>query len=189
MHFNDLIIIIKSYLDSFERSLMFSLKNFTTTGFGLLCLFAIATSPLFALPPSCFLLAVKSKKVLVVEDMKTTRMVIEARLENLGLTIEMAEDGEIGLAKAKSQKYDLIVTDWSMPKMNGVAMAEEIRKFDQLTPIVLQTSTRSVPDDLRKFFLPGEFGIMDKWSNHMEIPEEKLIRMLSTVWKIDLSEK
>ena len=59
------------------------------------------------------------KKILVIDDETELLKLIQARLESKGYTVVAAGDGEEGLAKLKTEKPDLIITDIAMPKMDG----------------------------------------------------------------------
>jgi len=82
-------------------------------------------------------------KILVVDDMSTMRRIIKNLLNQLGYkNIEEAEDGQIGLQKLRSSKFDFVVTDWNMPNMTGLEMVKEIRKDPKLKhlPILMVTA-------------------------------------------------
>jgi len=90
----------------------------------------------------------KNLKLLYVEDDKAAR---EAMLEILDLffdDISVAVDGEDGLHKFKSNAIDMIFTDISMPKMNGLEMISEIRKVNDDIPVVILSA-----HDESKFFI------------------------------------
>jgi two-component system sensor histidine kinase/response regulator len=87
------------------------------------------------------------RRVLCVDDTETNRALLVKQLATLGMMAETAIDGPEALemlyaAQAKAQPYDAVVLDYSMPKMNGVALARAIRSnpaFSRL-PMVLVTS-------------------------------------------------
>ncbi|KWB79385.1 response regulator [Burkholderia ubonensis] len=82
------------------------------------------------------------KKVLVVDDTITIRSMIAHVLTSSGYSVEEAEDGEAGLAKASASSYDLVLTDYNMPRMDGISMVREIRRLPlhHNTPIVVVTT-------------------------------------------------
>ena len=87
-------------------------------------------------------------KLLYVEDDESAR---EAMLEILDLffdDISVAVDGKDGLDKFKSNKIDMIFTDISMPKMNGLDMISEIRKVNDDIPVIILSA-----HDESKFFI------------------------------------
>ncbi|NLH82160.1 MAG: response regulator, partial [Phyllobacteriaceae bacterium] len=66
-------------------------------------------------------------RVLLVEDNPTNRLVTGEMLAALGVEVEEAEDGEIGVAKATDERFDLILMDLGMPKLDGRAATRAIR--------------------------------------------------------------
>ncbi len=80
------------------------------------------------------------KTVLVVDDNATIRkMVAVAFLSDGFKTCVQAENGKEGIEAAKRIKPDVIILDFSMPVMNGLATASELRKLFPKTPIILFT--------------------------------------------------
>ncbi len=86
-----------------------------------------------------------SKKILVVDDAMTVRNLAKFALGKAGFTIVEAEDGVIGLEKAKAEKPDLVISDLNMPNMNGLEMCRAIKGDDALkdTPIFMLTTEAS----------------------------------------------
>lgn len=66
--------------------------------------------------------------ILIVDDSVIIRTVLHGICENLGYESDTAENGLVGLLKAKSGAYKIIFTDINMPEMDGVTMAKEILK-------------------------------------------------------------
>jgi len=75
------------------------------------------------------------KTILVVEDEKDMRRVLEVRLQGLGYSVITAKDGQEGLAKAKNEKIDLVILDLMLPKIPGEEVCREIRKDEQIGDI------------------------------------------------------
>lgn len=88
-----------------------------------------------------------AKKILIVEDDPAARAVLKDELEFLGFETEDAEDGAIGLQKAKKDRPDLILLDIVLPKMNGMTVLEKLRAdiWGRSVPVILLT--RLEPDD------------------------------------------
>ena len=74
--------------------------------------------------------ALGAKQVLIVEDNGINRTVLREMLEGMGVSVDMAVDGEEGFAIAQQRKYDLILMDIDMPKVDGVALTRRIREED-----------------------------------------------------------
>lgn len=83
------------------------------------------------------------KRVLVVEDFEALRQALVVILEDQGFEVVDAENGQVGLERIAQQeedgKIDLILTDLSMPFMNGPAMIKELRRQKVAIPIILMS--------------------------------------------------
>ena len=80
---------------------------------------------------------------LVVDDSSTMRRIICNTLNNIGYTdITEAEDGMDALKKMKETQFDAIMTDWNMPRMNGLELVKTARQMERYkdTPIVMITT-------------------------------------------------
>jgi DNA-binding response OmpR family regulator len=89
-----------------------------------------------------------------VEDDPNLSLVIQDYLEILNYRTTVCHDGEEGLAEFTKNNYDLIILDVMMPKKDGFSVAEDIRKFDGLTPIMFLTA-KSLKEDRIKGFQVG----------------------------------
>ncbi|MEI7855938.1 MAG: chemotaxis protein CheW [Methanomicrobiales archaeon] len=87
-------------------------------------------------------------RVLVVEDSVTSRMFLANILEQRGHEVVTARDGMEAFAMLKDDKFDMVVSDVDMPRMNGFTLTEKIRADTRLAylPIVLVTSLDSKED-------------------------------------------
>lgn len=74
---------------------------------------------------------IHKKKILIVEDDVLVANLMMAVLESEGFLIEMAKDGVEGLEKIKQNGYDVVISDYLMPGMNGEELYREIQKIDQ----------------------------------------------------------
>jgi|TARA_R110000851_G_scaffold165169_2_gene309987 two-component system chemotaxis response regulator CheY len=85
----------------------------------------------------------KNIKILVVDDFPTMRRIIRNLLKDLGFeNVDEAEDGQMGLDKVRDNNFDLIVSDWNMPNMDGLSMLQAIRADEKLahTPVLMVTA-------------------------------------------------
>ncbi len=85
----------------------------------------------------------KNIKVLIVDDFATMRKVVRNLLKQVGYEdIVEAEDGVMALKALKSQKIDVIVSDWNMPNMNGLELLKAVRADADLskTPFLMVTA-------------------------------------------------
>lgn len=109
-----------------------------------------------------------SKRVLVVDDEKLIVKGIRFSLEQDGMHVESAYDGEEALAKATANEYDMILLDVMLPKMDGFEVCRAIREFSDV-PIVMLTAKG---DDMDKI-LGLEFGADDYITKPFNILEVK----------------
>lgn len=82
-------------------------------------------------------------KILVVDDFATMRKVVRNLLKQVGYeNIVEAEDGVTALKALKSQKVDLIISDWNMPNMTGLELLKAVRADEDLktTPFLMVTA-------------------------------------------------
>ncbi|MFN3354059.1 MAG: response regulator, partial [Brevundimonas sp.] len=85
-----------------------------------------------------------SLNVLVVEDHPVNRMILEAWMASAGHATASAENGEIAVAMAEHQPFDLIVMDVNMPVMDGLSATRAIRAgqgVNRQTPIVVLSAS------------------------------------------------
>ena len=113
-------------------------------------------------------------KVLVVDDMVTMQTVIKTILRDMGVVkIALAYNGKEALDKAVRLKFDLIISDWDMPKMTGVELLRTVRSEPEITDTpflmitansdkqkVLEAVQANVTDYIAKPFQP--IALMNK---------------------------
>lgn len=88
-------------------------------------------------------------KILLIEDDKKTSAFIIKGLNQAGYTVEYSPDGADGLFKATTEKYDIIIADIMLPRLDGFAMIDEIRKRKVTTPIIILSARISVEDRVK----------------------------------------
>lgn len=82
-------------------------------------------------------------RVLVVEDDPSYRRLHTELLRSAGYLVEVAEDGQVGLEKVLASRPDVVLTDWVMPKMDGVTLCRLIKGNEELrNTYVIILSTR-----------------------------------------------
>ncbi len=109
-----------------------------------------------------------SKKVLVVDDEKLIVKGIRFSLEQDGMEVDCAYDGQEALDMATANEYDMILLDVMLPKMDGFEVCQRIREFSNM-PIVMLTAKG---DDMDKI-LGLEYGADDYITKPFNILEVK----------------
>ncbi len=87
------------------------------------------------------------KKILLVDDEISIFQVIKHIIKKISKNnyiVDYAPDGEEGLSLFNKNSYDIIITDFNMPYMNGIEMIKEIRKINNKIPIFLLTGNNKV---------------------------------------------
>ena len=79
-------------------------------------------------------------RILVVEDEIDLNRIICARLRDRGYDVFSAENGGSALQIMESNRFDMILTDIMMPKMDGFALADAVRSTDKSIPIIFMTA-------------------------------------------------
>ena len=87
-------------------------------------------------------------KILIVEDEIGIANFLQQGLEEEGYAVLVANDGKTGLDLALSQKVNIILLDWILPKMTGIEVCKLIRKTDTTTPIIFLTAKDTVQETI-----------------------------------------
>lgn len=95
-------------------------------------------------------------KILLVEDDPNLSLVLQDYLEMVGYQITSCVDGEEGFHAFKKDKFDLCILDIMMPKKDGFALAEDIRKTNQTIPIIFLTAKSFKEDRIKGFQVGGD---------------------------------
>lgn len=117
-----------------------------------------------------------SPHILVVDDNATNRMVAEALCEMFDCTSETAEDGLEAVERLGQGRFDLVLMDIKMPRMDGIAATRAIRALpgpQALTPIVALTANVD-PEDARRYLAAGMCCVVEK-----PIKPERLLQAIN----------
>ncbi len=93
----------------------------------------------------------KSKSILVVEDDQIQRMICVAQLKQLGFEkITTAEDGNHAYSALETDRFDLIISDWDMPELNGLGLLKKVKENPSLNKIPFLILTINSDESLIK---------------------------------------
>jgi len=106
-------------------------------------------------------------KVLLVEDHKPLARALKQGLEEEGFAVDLAIDGEEGDYKVRTSKYDVIVLDIMLPKIDGLTLLQNWRKAGVKTHVIILTAKGSVEDRVKGLNL----GADDYLSKPFELDE------------------
>ena len=126
------------------------------------------------------------KKVLVVDDEKLIVKGIRFSLEQEGMEVDCAYDGEEALAMAREKQYDIILLDVMLPKLDGFSVCQQIREFSNV-PIIMLTAKG---EDMDKI-LGLDYGADDYMTKPFNILEVKarIKAILRRISKTDTEQK
>ncbi|GEN49843.1 response regulator transcription factor [Alkalibacterium pelagium] len=116
-----------------------------------------------------------AKKLLVVDDEDRIRRLLKMYLEKADYDIDEAENGRIALDLALENEYDLILLDVMMPEMDGIQVAEEIRK-EKETPIMMLTAKGEELNRIQGFEVGADDYIVKPFS-----PREIVLRVAAII--------
>lgn len=113
--------------------------------------------------------SISSKKsVLVIEDEKSMAQALELKLAHVGFRAQTAGNGEEGIAILKKQKFDLIILDLVMPKLDGFGVLQFLKDQGVTTPVIVLSNLSQVEDEKRaralgakEFFIKSNTPIAD----------------------------
>jgi two-component system response regulator MprA len=88
--------------------------------------------------------------ILIVDDDQRILDMVRRALTYEGYRVVSARDGALALASARDQSPDLVVMDWMMPGLDGLAAVQRLRNADT-TPVLMLTGRDTVEDKLRAF--------------------------------------
>ena len=89
-------------------------------------------------------------KVLLVDDFATMRKIVRNILGQLGIkNVDEADDGSTALPKLKQNKYDIVISDWNMPKMTGLDLLKAVRADENLKSLpFLMVTAAALKDNI-----------------------------------------
>lgn len=98
----------------------------------------------------------KKAHLLLVEDEENFGSVLKNYLELSGYSVDLAQDGNVGVSKFKGGQYDLCILDVMMPFKDGFTVAREIRSKNKRVPIIFLTAKGEKEDQLKGYRAGGD---------------------------------
>jgi CheY-like chemotaxis protein len=90
----------------------------------------------------------EKERILVVDDEEAVRRLMVRILSMEGYEVHMVQDGATALCHLEQKHFDLVVTDYKMPKMNGLEFARRVRSRFPDLPIMVVTGDEEFPSPL-----------------------------------------
>ena len=103
-------------------------------------------------------------KILIVDDSPTMRRILLNTVQKaVYFEVKDAEDGKDALAKLMTGEYDILMTDWNMPNMNGIELIKTVRADDKMKELpILMVTARNMKDDIVNAVKAGANGYIVK---------------------------
>lgn len=95
-------------------------------------------------------------RVLVIEDDKEAAAWLARGLKETGHVVELAHDGEEGLALALEQRHDILVVDRMLPKLDGLSIIRTLRAREVKTPVLILSALSDVDERVRGLRAGGD---------------------------------
>jgi two-component system OmpR family response regulator len=95
-------------------------------------------------------------RALIVEDDATIAEFVARGLREAGFAVDVTVDGEEGLDRALAGQHDVAVVDLMLPRRDGLAIIDELRRRGRTTPVLILSARRSVDDRVRGLQAGGD---------------------------------
>lgn len=115
-------------------------------------------------------------RILLVDDSGTVLGMMKAILEQMGHSVQVASDGEKGLAELARAEPDVVVCDLKMPKLTGFDVVREIRNRSATLPVIIFTDEADIPRAVEAM-QQGAFSYVVKGS-----PVERLVEEIESAF-------
>jgi CheY-like chemotaxis protein len=104
----------------------------------------------------------KAEKILVVDDERGIRYLLSDVLSDAGFEVSIAKDGQESLDQLKENRFDLVITDINMPRLDGIEMLKRMKLAGRKEKVIIMTANlldlefeeSEVPHVVRKFQKP-----------------------------------
>lgn len=122
----------------------------------------------------------KKYKILIVEDHKTSALLYKEVLKKAGFLVDIVHNGVLAMSKLRLHRYDVVLTDWMMPNMDGIELVKHIRNRIYPIPIILLTTSLSSKEAHHYALSSGADEFIPK-----PINLKKLVLRIDELLKID----
>jgi len=95
-------------------------------------------------------------RILVIEDNKEIAQFLLKALKEGGHSVDLAQDGETGGQMALAGSYDVLIVDRMLPRRDGLAVIEELRRGGKKTPVLVLSALNSVDDKVKGLRAGGD---------------------------------
>jgi len=105
----------------------------------------------------------EKKRILIADDEEVIRILLATALKTYDYEVDIVENGLEAINNIYKKSYDLIITDYMMPKMDGLELTKRIRLEYPSTPILIITGNGPIHDFLKSgatFYLEKPFSIL-----------------------------
>src|SRR6187549_1280038 len=119
------------------------------------------------------------RKILLVEDDKSMRFMLQDNLEMAGYAVSAFADGQVAINAFMKEPFDLCLLDVMLPGKDGFSLAQEIRKLNMAVPIVFLTAKSMKEDRILGFKIGADDYITKPFSI-----EELLLRIESILKRV-----
>ncbi len=90
-------------------------------------------------------------RILVIEDDERLARFLKQGLSQDGFAVDVFGNGEAALTEFAVNSYDVVIVDWKLPGMDGIAVCKEIRKTGSSVPVLFLTAQDSIDDKVKGF--------------------------------------
>ena len=115
-------------------------------------------------------MTLEKKSLLVIDDEAEIREILTTLFEDQFSTILQAEDGKMGLELIRTQKPSVIISDYNMPKLNGLELLKFLRDEGIKIPVIWITGN-ATRDLIRDAWISGVYDVFEKPFNFSELIE------------------
>ncbi len=116
-------------------------------------------------------------RILVVDDEKSMREMLEIFLKSEGYSVAVAENGEKAVEKVKKDIFDLVISDMKMPKIGGLELLKNIKEITPDTVVVIMTAFGTTESAVEAMKL-GAYDYLQKPFDNMDVIRHRVSKAL-----------